>query len=116
MMKTKTFDYYMALPYRLVLIPDTDESGFVAFYPELPGCITCGEDIFKAVANAVDAKKQWLSIAIEDGVANALAECTEKEVRVIDKAPRPGADGMQIAFLHPKSSQGVVTELCEKAQ
>jgi predicted RNase H-like HicB family nuclease len=67
-MKTKTFDYYMALPYRLEIIPDTDESGFVAFYPELPGCITCGEDIFKAVANAVDAKKQWLSIAIEDGV------------------------------------------------
>lgn len=57
-----------------------------------------------------------MAFAIKDGVANALAECTEKEVRVIDKAPRPGADSMMIAFLHPKSTQGVLTELCEKAQ
>ena len=56
-----------------------------------------------------------MAFAIEDGVANALAECTEKEIRLIDKAPRPGADGMMIAFLHPKATQGVLTELCEKA-
>lgn len=57
-----------------------------------------------------------MAFAIEDGVANALAECTEKEVRTIDKAPRKGADGMQIAFLHPKATQGVLTELCEKGE
>jgi len=33
---------------------------------------------------------------------------------LIDKAPRNGAEGLQIAFLHPKSTQGVLTELCEK--
>ncbi|MBQ5551361.1 MAG: type II toxin-antitoxin system HicB family antitoxin, partial [Bacteroidales bacterium] len=64
----KPIDYYMNLPYRMEIIPDTEESGFVAFYPELPGCITCGEDIFKVVANAVDAKKLWLSTAIADGL------------------------------------------------
>ncbi|MDR2891426.1 MAG: methylmalonyl-CoA epimerase [Alistipes sp.] len=48
-----------------------------------------------------------------DGVANALAEVEEKGVRLIDKAPRGGAEGLNIAFLHPKSTQGVLTELCE---
>ncbi|MCQ2111488.1 MAG: methylmalonyl-CoA epimerase [Bacteroidaceae bacterium] len=54
-----------------------------------------------------------LAFAIEDGVANALAECDEKGIRLIDKAPRNGADGKHIAFLHPKSTAAVLTELCE---
>ena len=51
--------------------------------------------------------------AIEDGVANALAEVEAKGVRLIDKAPRKGAEGLNIAFLHPKSTCSVLTELCE---
>ena len=54
-----------------------------------------------------------MAFAIEDGVANALAECNEKGIRLIDHAPRPGAEQMSIAFLHPKSTVGVLTELCE---
>jgi methylmalonyl-CoA/ethylmalonyl-CoA epimerase len=54
-----------------------------------------------------------MAFAIEDGVANALAEVQEKGLRVIDKAPRQGADGLQIAFLHPKCTEAVLTELCE---
>ncbi len=54
-----------------------------------------------------------LAFAIEDGVNNALAECDAKGIRTIDKGTRKGADGMQIAFLHPKSTAGVLTELCE---
>ena len=42
----------------------------------------------------------------------ALKEAEEKGVQLIDKAPRPGAEGLEIAFLHPKSTQGVLTELC----
>ena len=34
-------------------------------------------------------------------------------IRLIDKAPRKGAEGLNIAFLHPKSTLGVLTELCE---
>ena len=55
-----------------------------------------------------------IAYKVEDGVANALTECGEKEVRTIDKAPRNGAEGLKIAFLHPKSTQGVLTELCEE--
>ena len=54
-----------------------------------------------------------LAFAIEDGVANALAEVEAKGVRLIDKAPRKGAEGLNIAFLHPKSTCSVLTELCE---
>ena len=54
-----------------------------------------------------------MAFAVADGVANALAECEAKNVNLIDKAPRKGADGLQIAFLHPKSTQAVLTELCE---
>lgn len=48
-----------------------------------------------------------------DGVANALAEVESKGVVLIDKTPRKGAEGLNIAFLHPKSTMGVLTELCE---
>ena len=54
-----------------------------------------------------------VAFCIEDGVANALAECDEKGVRLIDKAPRKGAENLNIAFLHPKSTCGILTELCE---
>lgn len=54
-----------------------------------------------------------LAFAVEDGVAEGLAELEEKGIKLIDKAPRKGADGMQIAFLHPKSTEAVLTELCE---
>jgi methylmalonyl-CoA/ethylmalonyl-CoA epimerase len=55
-----------------------------------------------------------LAFAVADGVAAALAECDSKGVQLIDKAPRRGAEGLNIAFLHPKATQGVLTELCEK--
>ncbi|RUL58726.1 methylmalonyl-CoA epimerase [Prevotella koreensis] len=54
-----------------------------------------------------------VAFCIEDGVANALAECDEKGIRLIDKAPRKGAENLNIAFLHPKSTYGILTELCE---
>jgi methylmalonyl-CoA/ethylmalonyl-CoA epimerase len=43
----------------------------------------------------------------------ALSEMDEKGVTLIDKTPRKGAEGLSIAFLHPKSTHGVLTELCE---
>ena len=54
-----------------------------------------------------------LAFAVEDGVAEALATSEAAGIRLIDKAPRKGAEGLNIAFLHPKSTLGVLTELCE---
>ncbi|NLF42254.1 MAG: methylmalonyl-CoA epimerase [Bacteroidales bacterium] len=48
------------------------------------------------------------------GIEGALAKLEESGVQLIDKAPRKGAEGLDIAFLHPKSTGGVLTELCEK--
>ena len=47
-------------------------------------------------------------------VQTCLDELKAKGIRLIDQAPRPGAEGLNIAFLHPKSTLGVLTEICEK--
>ena len=54
-----------------------------------------------------------VAFCVQDGVTEALAECEGKEIRLIDKAPRKGAEQLNIAFLHPKSTCGILTELCE---
>ncbi len=48
-----------------------------------------------------------------NGIENAMKEAEEKGVRLIDQQPRKGAEGLDIAFLHPKSTGGVLTEFCE---
>ena len=48
-----------------------------------------------------------------DDLAAKLAELKTNGVRLIDEAPRKGAHGNLIAFLHPKSTQGVLVELCQ---
>jgi methylmalonyl-CoA/ethylmalonyl-CoA epimerase len=48
-----------------------------------------------------------------DGIEGRIAEMKAKGVRMIDETPRNGAHHMRIAFVHPKSSNGVLTELCE---
>ena len=47
------------------------------------------------------------------GLQANLDELASKGVQLIDKAPRKGAEGLNIAFLHPKSTAGVLMELCE---
>jgi methylmalonyl-CoA/ethylmalonyl-CoA epimerase len=48
-----------------------------------------------------------------NGLEDALSHVAEKGVQLIDETPRKGAEGLHIAFLHPKSTYGVLTELCE---
>ena len=48
-----------------------------------------------------------------EGLQVVLDECAAAGLQLIDKAPRKGAEGLNIAFLHPKSTHGVLTELCE---
>ncbi len=64
----KTLSDYMKMPYRMEIVEDYDEGGFVVSFPELPGCISCGESVETAVANAQDAKKAWLEAALEEGI------------------------------------------------
>lgn len=64
----KNLNEYMVLPYRMEIVEDKEEGGYVISFPDLPGCITCGDTIESAVANAMDAKKEWLEAAIEEGI------------------------------------------------
>ena len=53
-----------------------------------------------------------IAFAVKD-IENALAETEANGIQLIDKKSRKGAEGMNIGFLHPKSTFGVLTELCE---
>lgn len=46
-------------------------------------------------------------------VNGTVTELIEKEVKMIDKEPRPGANGSKIAFIHPRASGRVLTEICQ---
>ena len=56
---------------------------------------------------------QHVAFRVEN-IEEALTELKEKGVRLIDEKPRMGAGGAKIAFLHPKATNGVLVELCER--
>jgi methylmalonyl-CoA/ethylmalonyl-CoA epimerase len=82
---------------RLELLEPTDPSSTVAAFLEKRG------EGLHHVAFTVE------------GIEARIAELKQSGLRMIDDTPRPGAHHMRIAFLHPKSSGGVLTELCEPA-
>ena len=93
--KVKTA-FFMIGQTKIELLESTDPEGTIAKFIE-----NKGEGVHH-IAYAVDS------------VADALADAESQGIRLIDKAPRGGAEGLKIAFLHPKSTKGVLTELCEK--
>ena len=56
-----------------------------------------------------------IAFAVDDA-NKALKNAGEKGVRLIDKEARKGAEGLEIGFLHPKSTMGVLTEFCSKPE
>lgn len=54
-----------------------------------------------------------IAYAVE-GLPSVLKALEVEGMQLIDRQPRRGAEGMQIAFLHPRSTIGILTELCEK--
>ena len=78
------------------LLESTDPDGPVARYIE-----SRGEGI------------QHIAYRVES-IDEALAELKEKGIRLIDQEPRQGAGGARIAFIHPKETNGVLVELCER--
>lgn len=57
---------YMEMSYCMEIVENKDEGGLVVSYPDLPGCIICGETMESAVANALDAKKAWLEVYFQN--------------------------------------------------
>ena len=62
----KSLEYYLSLPYKMVIVPDKTEGGYTAYYPDLPGCVTCSDSPDDIVRLAEDAKRSWLIAAMED--------------------------------------------------
>lgn len=63
----KDIEYYMSLDYRMEIIPDTEEGGFAVKFPDLPGCLTCGETIEEAIENSKDCRRAWFEAQMESG-------------------------------------------------
>lgn len=68
------------------------------------------------IAKFIEAKGQGIQhMAFRvDDIEKAIEEMKAKGMRMIDEKPRYGAGGAKIAFMHPKSSNGVLIELCER--
>lgn len=73
---------------------------------------TCPESTIAGFIEKKGIGIHHMALAVEN-IEEQLADAESKGIRLIDKTPRPGADGKTIAFLHPKSTQGILTELCE---
>lgn len=89
-----------------------------AFIPtgdsELELLVATADD--SAIAKFIENKGegiQHLALRV-DNIENALADLKAAGVRLIDEVPRPGAGGAKIAFLHPKSTGGILLELCQR--
>lgn len=93
--KVKTA-FFMVGQTKIELLESTDAEGTIAKFIEKKG-----EGI------------HHLAFAV-DNLTNTLSEVSEKGIQLIDKAPRKGAEGLNIAFAHPKSTLGILTEFCEK--
>ena len=68
------------------------------------------------VSKYIDAKGegvQHIAFRVEN-IEEALEELKSKGVRLIDQTPRNGAGGAKIAFIHPKETNGVLVEICER--
>ncbi|MBE0650441.1 MAG: methylmalonyl-CoA epimerase [Bacteroidales bacterium] len=71
-----------------------------------------------AVGKFIEKKGEGLhhmAFAVKN-IENCLDEAQNKDVKLIDLKPRKGAEGLNIAFLHPKSTFGVLTEFCESQE
>lgn len=56
-----------------------------------------------------------IAIKVEN-IENHLATLDENQIRLIDREPKIGAHNKKIAFIHPKSTSGVLLELCEESE
>jgi methylmalonyl-CoA epimerase len=56
---------------------------------------------------------QHIALRVDD-IEAALEELKSKGVRLIDETPRRGAGGTKIAFIHPKATNGILLELCQR--
>ena len=75
----KTLNDYMAMSYRMEIIEDKDEGGFVVSYPDLPGCITCGESVEIHEPDSLEDYSGQFKLRIPRSLHRSLAEHSQRE-------------------------------------
>lgn len=65
---SKDLNYYMNLPYRVEVVEDKEEGGYALHCPELSGCMTCADTIEQGFRMIEDAKREWFTACLEDGI------------------------------------------------
>lgn len=73
----KGLEYYMNLNYKVQVVKDEAEGGYVLSIPDLKGCLTSSDDIRTGMSMLEDAKKEWIKAAIEDGYEVPEPESTD---------------------------------------
>ena len=83
----KTMNDYISMNYRMEIVEDKDEGGFVVSFPELPGCITCGETIEADLEEGIEIQEPdsleeysgQFKLRIPRSLHRSLAEHSKKE-------------------------------------
>lgn len=88
--------FFMVGNTKIELLESTDENGPIARFIEKKG-----------------EGMHHIAFAVNE-IEKSLKNLEDKGIKLIDKVPRKGAEGLDIAFIHPGSANGVLIELCEK--
>lgn len=113
--------FYQSLGLELVGIEEVPSQKVkVAFLPcgDTRIELLCPTSEDSPVAKFIEKKGegiQHIAFSVDD-LPKELDEAASKGIALIDKEPRPGAHHAEIAFLHPKSSMGVLIELCKESE
>jgi predicted RNase H-like HicB family nuclease len=79
----KTLEYYLSLPYPILLVPDPEDGTWYVKVPLLKGCMTDGETPEEALRNLKEAMTGWLEVSLERG--HEIPEPEPPETYLIEK-------------------------------
>ena len=107
----KDLTYYRSLAYAREILPSR-EGGFVASYPDLPGCAVQGEDLAETMATLDDGRDLWLQARIDDGEPIPEPPSAEPSGRLMLRVPiRLHARLDELATAYGKSLNRMLNEL-----
>lgn len=96
----KTINEYMKLPYKMEIVEDTIDGGYVISFPELRGCISYGDTIEEAIQMGNDAKLAWFEASLKEGYP----------------IPEPGGNGAYSGQFKLRLPKSLHRELAEHAK
>lgn len=92
----RSLEYFVNLPYKVVLEVDPNEGGYVVIFPELRGCLSIAETLREAFINAVDAKREWFRAMLEENldIPAPITYKTEEQLNEFQNRVRMYREGL----------------------